>query len=155
MRNVVGHARRRERAWTRRVHGDVDDVELHLFYERAGVHVRRLRLARKADDHVRREPDVGHELARVVDDRPIVPSLIAARHALQHSVVAGLHGQLQLATHDFAAGHHLQELELEVLRVRREETQALQARNLLRLTHQRGEAATPRRVVVVVDVLAE
>ena len=81
--------------------------------------------------------------------------LVAARHALEDRVVSRLHGKLQLPAHDIARGHHVEQLRLEVLRVRGHEAQPKQPGQPLDLTHQAREPAASLWVVVVVDVLAE
>ena len=113
MRHVVHHFRSGERAGPRRVHGDVDDVELHLLDQRPRVQVGGLGLAGEADDHVSDEADVRHEAPRFLDDASIVACLVSACHAFEHRVISGLNGQLELATHHVTGSHNLEQLRLE------------------------------------------
>ena len=153
--HVVDHSRRRECAGARRIHGDVDDVKLHLFNQRAGIEVSSFGLARKSYDDVGHEPDVGHQPPGSVDDRSVVACLVAPSHAPQHHIVTRLDRQLQLATNDVARGHDLEQLRLQILRMRREEAKPPQPGNLLDFANERGEATPAVGIVIVVHVLAE
>ena len=133
----------------------MNHVELDLLEQGAGVHERFLRFAGEADDDVGNKAEVRHQLPRMVDDRPVVAHLVAARHPLEDGVVARLHRQLELTADHIARSHDLEQFGLEVLRMRGEKAQPHHPANLLDLADQRGESTPTAWIAVVVDVLAQ
>ena len=99
VRRAVGQIGGR-RAGARAVQKTVPTVEVHVVDEPHGRFEIGVGLARKADDEIGRERDVGPNLAQPADDGFVFQRRVAALHGGEHAVGARLHGQVDLA-HQF------------------------------------------------------
>ena len=127
----------------------------HLFHETARVFEIGLPFARKPDDDVGGQRDVGTGVAQLVHQVPIVRARVAAVHGGQDGVGTRLDRQVE-RRHKRAERPELgDDLVGEVLRMAGGEAQALDARRVERVEH-RSEARTAVQVASVgVHVLAK
>ena len=85
-------------------------VEFHLPHQLHRLHGLRLRLAGEADDDIRGQHQIGHDLPGIGDQLQILGPVIGPVHGPQHPVAAGLHRQVQLVGHVPAPGHGVKQL---------------------------------------------
>src|SRR5688572_12379148 len=141
----------------------VDEAERLIEADRANQRERLLEvlfgLAGIAHDEVRRQRDAGAHGLQLLDLRNVLLGRVAALHELQDAVRAALHRQVQVARELRHRRVGADERVRELRRMRRRETDALDAVNLRDAADQRREihllAAAGRRPFVRVDVLSE
>ena len=131
-------------------------VIAHVFDQADRVLEFLLRLAGEADDHVAGQNQLGHDLAAIVRQLQIFLAVIVPVHGLQHPVVAGLEGQVELLGDPGVFRNGIKEFFACVLRVARHEAQPEVSRQLCDLGHEVGKInAQPQILAVGVDVLAQ
>ena len=111
-------------------------VKAHLVHQGHGVHGLRLRLPGEADDDVGGQHQAGHDALGVAHQVQVLLPGVAAVHLLQHPVVAGLEGQVQLLGHMGAAGHGVKELFRGVLGMAGHEADEIFSRNFVNVRQQ-------------------
>ncbi len=119
------HARRR-RPRPRAVRKNVQEGEVRGFDERDGVLERCVGLGGEAGDEVGAEGSVGPRAAHSLDQRQRIGRRVAAFHALQDEVVAGLQRQVQVRAEPRLASQPGQQGRVDLGGVDRGEPQARQ-----------------------------
>jgi hypothetical protein len=156
-RRVVGELRGR-RARPAAVDERVRGVESQVGDELQGLLEVDFRLAREADDEVRRDGDPRACGAQPPDDGLVLERRVTALHRREHAVRARLHRQVHVRRELGHARVGIDQPLRELLRVRGGVADALEAGNLRHVLEEQGEVggfAVGHRPAVGVDVLPE
>ncbi len=127
LRHVVDHAPFADGAGARAVARQVHLVEVHVAHDVDGALELLRRLAAEADDDVGIDCHLGHDGADAFDERAVLGHGVAALHAFQHRVVAGLDGHLDVRADLGQVAHRLQDAVGHVVGVAGQEADAPQA----------------------------
>ena len=139
------------RPGTRRVAEHVVVGERHLFEAVASAPEGVVRFTRESDDHVGPEPEAGHHLHRPIRELAILPEGVAAAHSGQHTVVAALHREVEVAAERSAFGHALEQAILDGGGLDRGDPDPPHSRDLLEPVRDVGERPSPAPVAPDVD----
>ena len=149
----LGRQARRRRAVARREDEGVRIREADRLHGAERLLELLLRLAGKADDHVRRERQSGHRGAQPLDAFEILLARVAPQHALQRARGSALHREVHVLADGGHFGERRDDALAEVIRVRAGEPHTPNARHGADASQQVGEVVPP--VVVRVHRLAQ